>query len=159
MFSEVDVGGTFDQLHRGHKALIVKALEIGRHVTIGLCSDEFAAKMDKPHITASYSERLKDLQAFLASLGASKKTQIIPLNDTFGTAVSDRTLEALVVSDETKKTALEINRRRAIAGLPALEIVTINMIPSENCAPISTTRIRAGEIDREGRLLRKPDRA
>ena len=155
MFREVDVGGTFDQLHRGHKALIVKALEIGRQVTIGLCSDEFAAKMGKPHITASYGERLKDLKVFLASLGAAKKAEIIPLSDTFGTAVSDKALEALVVSDETKNTALEINRKRVAAGLGALEIVTINMVPSENCAPISTTRIRAGEIDREGRLLKR----
>jgi pantetheine-phosphate adenylyltransferase len=63
-------------------------------------------------------------------------------------------LEALVVSQETQKTAEKINEKRQSARLPLLEIVTVNMIPAENLAPISTTRIRRGEIDRNGHLLK-----
>ncbi|RLI19385.1 phosphopantetheine adenylyltransferase, partial [Candidatus Bathyarchaeota archaeon] len=32
--------------------------------------------------------------------------------------------------------------------------VVIDMVPAENHIPISTTRIRRGEIDREGNLLK-----
>jgi pantetheine-phosphate adenylyltransferase len=58
------------------------------------------------------------------------------------------------VSEETKPVALKINEKRRESGLPPLEIVTVVMVPSENCTPISTTKIRSGEIDREGHLLR-----
>jgi len=54
-FRKVAVGGTFDELHRGHKTLLLKAFEIGEFVLVGLCSDEFVARMAKPHVTASTS--------------------------------------------------------------------------------------------------------
>jgi pantetheine-phosphate adenylyltransferase len=133
----------------------MKAFEIGERVMIGLCSDEFAEKLGKPHVTASYEERLKELKAFLNNLGLSGRAEIIPLNDPFGPTLAESCIEALVVSEETRPTALKINEKRRKAGLSPLKIVTINMVPAENCTPISTTRIRKGEIDREGHLLRR----
>jgi pantetheine-phosphate adenylyltransferase len=152
-FKKVAVGGTFDELHRGHRVLLTTAFEIGERVAIGLCSDEFAAKMGKPHVTASYAERLKELKAFLNKLGVSARAEIVPLDDPFGTTLRVACIEALVVSEETKPVAFRINEKRQAAGLPQLEIVTVVMVPSENCTPISTTRIRRGEMDREGHML------
>jgi cytidyltransferase-like protein len=154
-FRKVAVGGTFDELHKGHKVLLIKAFEIGERVMIGLCSDEFAEKLGKPHVTAPYGERLKELKAFLSNLGLSERAEIIPLNDPFGPTIAESCIEALVVSEETRPTALRINEKRSEAGLLPLTIVTINMVPAENRAPISTTRIRRGEIDREGHLLKR----
>jgi cytidyltransferase-like protein len=150
----VAVGGTFDELHRGHKVLLMKAFEVGGRVMIGLCTDEFAEKLGKPHVTAPYEERLRELKAFLSDLGLSGRAEIIPLNDPFGPTLAESLIEALVVSEETRPTALKINEKRRKAGLPPLKVVTINMVPAENCAPIYTTRIRKGEIDREGHLLK-----
>jgi len=155
-FRKVALGGTFDEFHRGHKVLLMKAFEIGEHVLIGLCTDEFVEKMGKPHATASYEERLKELRASLKAWGLSDKAEIIPLNDPYGITVSDTCIQALVVSEETEKTALKINQKRSEAQLPPLTIITISMVPAENCKPISTTRIREGEIDREGHLLKNP---
>jgi pantetheine-phosphate adenylyltransferase len=153
-FKKVAVGGTFDELHRGHKALLDKAFEIGDRVIIGLSSDEFVSKMGKPHKTASYGERLKELQAFLAEQGLAAKAEIVPLNDPYGLTISGDGLEALVVSKETEKIAQKINEIRAKAGFEPLMIVTVNMVPADNSAPISTTRIRSGEIDRNGHMLK-----
>jgi pantetheine-phosphate adenylyltransferase len=155
-FRKVAVGGTFDEFHRGHKVLLMKAFEIGEHVLIGLCTDEFAKKMSKPHATASYEERLKELKAFLKALDQSDKAEIVPLNNPYGNAATDRCIDALVVSEETEKTAIKINQKRGETRLPPLTIVTIKMVPAENYIPISTTRIHEGEIDREGHLLRSP---
>ncbi len=152
-FRKVAVGGTFDELHRGHRVLLTKAFEIGERVAIGLCSDAFVAKMGKPHVTASYEERLKELKTFLSKLGVSERAEIVPLDDPFGTTLRVSCLEALVVSEETRPVAVRINEKRREAGLQQLEIVTVVMVPSENCTPISTTRIRKGEMDREGHML------
>jgi pantetheine-phosphate adenylyltransferase len=156
-FRKVAVGGTFDELHRGHKVLLMKAFEIGERVLIGLCTDEFARKLGKPHLTAPYEERLKELKTFLNVSDLLEKAEIIPLNDPFGPTLAQSCIEALIVSEETRATAVKINENRKKAGLPPLKIVTINMVPAENCTPISTTRIRRGEIDREGHLLKRSD--
>ncbi|MEM2673784.1 MAG: adenylyltransferase/cytidyltransferase family protein, partial [Candidatus Bathyarchaeia archaeon] len=39
-FRVVAVGGTFDELHKGHKTLLMTAFEHGENVLIGLCTDE-----------------------------------------------------------------------------------------------------------------------
>ena len=152
-FKTVAVGGTFDELHKGHKALLMKAFDVGEHVQIGLCSDNFVKRLSKPHVTASYEQRLKDLEAFLQKNMLSERAEIVRIDDPFGVTLTDRSIEALIVSKETEPTASLINKKRKEAGLPPLQILTIEMIPSDNHVPISTTRIRCGEIDREGRLL------
>jgi cytidyltransferase-like protein len=155
-FRKVAVGGTFDELHKGHRMLLVKAFEVGEIVLIGLCTDEFVKKMGKPHVTAPYEVRLKELQAFLKKSSLNGKAEIIPLNDPYGNTLRDKCIEALVVSQETEKIAIKINQKRSEVQLPPLTIVTISMVPAENYTPISTTRIRQGEIDREGHLLKSP---
>jgi pantetheine-phosphate adenylyltransferase len=155
-FRKVAVGGTFDELHKGHRSLLVKAFEVGEIVLIGLCTDEFVKKMGKPHVTAPYEVRLKELQAFLKTSNICDKAEIIPLNDPYGKTLTDKCIEALVVSEETEKIAIKINQKRIEARLPPLTIITISMVPAENYKPISTTRIRQGEIDREGHLLKSP---
>jgi len=153
-YEKVAVGGTFDKLHRGHKALLTKAFEIGEKAVIGLSSDEFSSKMGKPHKTATYPERLKELKAFLEKNCLAKRAEIVPLNDPYGLTISGKGLDALVVSKETKSIADKINKIRVEAGLPPLKIIAISMVPAENSNPISTTRIRSGEIDRNGHLLK-----
>jgi cytidyltransferase-like protein len=153
-FKKVAVGGTFDQLHRGHKALLNKAFEVGSNVVIGLSSDEFVEKMNKQHVTASYEDRFRELERFLDKSGFSQRAEIVPLIDAYGLTISGKGLDALVVSQETMQTGENINKVRAKADLPPLTIIRVSMVPAENCVPISTTRIRKGEIDRNGHMIK-----
>jgi pantetheine-phosphate adenylyltransferase len=152
-FKTVAVGGTFDEFHKGHRALLMKAFELGDQVLIGLCSDEFVKKLYKLHQTAPYAKRLEELKAFLRQHGLLERAKIILLNDVYGVTLSKGSVEALVVSKETEPTAFKINEKRKELGLRPLHIAIIEMVPSENHAPISTTRIYRKEIDREGHLL------
>jgi len=149
------VAGTFDELHKGHKALLAKAFEVGDQVLIGLCSDDFIKTMKKSHATASYAQRLSELKAFLLEVGFLKRAKIITLNDPFEPALTSANIDALVVSRETEPAAHEINKKRRETGLFPLVVIVIDLVSSENSLPISTTRIRRGEIDREGHLLKK----
>ncbi len=152
-FKNAAVGGTFDELHKGHKALLTKAFEISDNVVIGLCSDEFVKDLGKPHVTAPYTKRLEELTRFLEEHSYSDRYRIIPLDDVYGVTLSESSIDAIVVSQETEQVAFRINNQRRRRGLSPLAIVTISMIPSQNHSPISTTRIRRGEIDRQGRIL------
>ncbi len=155
-YKKVAVGGTFDELHRGHRTLLGKAFEIGDKVVIGLSSNEFVSKMGKPHITAPYAERYREIEAYLEKSGLAERAEIVPLNDPYGLTISGKGLDALVVSKETEVIAAKINKIGKEAGFSPLRIVTVSMVPAENCSPISTTRVRYGEIDRNGHLLNTP---
>ncbi len=143
-FKKVAVGGTFDLLHRGHRALIERAFELGEYVIVGLTSNEMLQKKAEP-----FSRRKRTLQNFLKF----KNYEIVKLNDAYGPAISDSEIDAIVVSEETKVRAVEINEIRKKRGLPPLEVVVIPFVLAEDGKPISTTRIRDGEIDGEGRIL------
>ena len=152
-FETVAVGGTFDEFHKGHRALLKKAFEVGNRVLVGLCADDFEKKLRKPHKIASYEKRLEELRIFLRNRGVLERTEIVPLNDPYGVTVSRNNLDAIVVSKETEPRAHEINEKRRSNGRAPLKIVVIDMIVAEDCFPISSTRIWIGEIDREGHLL------
>jgi pantetheine-phosphate adenylyltransferase len=80
---------------------------------------------------------------------------VVSIDDPYGTLLlSSIPTDALVVSKETESMALKINEKRRIKGLPILAVIIVDMVPSENHKAISTTRIRRGEIDREGHLLK-----
>jgi pantetheine-phosphate adenylyltransferase len=155
-FGTVGLGGTFDELHKGHRALLIKAFDMGQRVIIGVSSDEFARKMNKPHQTARYEQRTRVLRDFLKDQGMLQRAEIIPIDDAYGgVLLSKDPIEALVVSRETEPVALRINEKRKEIGIGPLEIIVVDMVPSENHKAISTTRILAGEIDGEGHVLKK----
>jgi len=150
----VAVGGTFDEFHRGHHALLKKAFEVGNHVFIGVTSDDLVKKWGKPHKIAPYEKRLDDLKSFLKMQGVLDRAEILPLHDPYGVTVSSESLDGLVVSRETEARAYAINEKRRAKGLKPLKIIVVEMVLAENSVSVSTTRIRRKEIDREGRLLK-----
>jgi pantetheine-phosphate adenylyltransferase len=153
MFRVVALGGTFDSLHRGHRKLLRLAFAVGGKVMIGITSDDFARFLHKPHKLDPYDRRKKELERLLAAWGVSARARIVPLSDRYGPTVRFSGIDALVVSRRTIKTAYEINAKRKARGLRPLAISPIDLILAEDKRPISSTRIRRGKIDREGRLV------
>ena len=76
------------------------------------------------------------------------------LDDACGQAIDEEDIEALVVSEETEPSAEMINEIREKRGMKPLDIITIDMVLADDGKPISSTRIREGEIDVAGTVLR-----
>jgi pantetheine-phosphate adenylyltransferase len=155
---KVVVGGTFDIIHRGHRVLIEKAGLSGDEVYIGITSDDLVKKMKPDQNIASYEERKKAVIELLEEMGIDNYT-IVKIhdacgkNDDFGSA-AEMDYSKIIVSPETRPMAEKINDVRKKKGLPELEIVTIPCIMAEDNRPIRSTRIRRGEIDAEGKIIR-----
>lgn len=154
-FRLVGVGGTFDILHRGHKTLLRKALQIGDRVIVGVTSDRFVKQMKKRHEVHPHSVRAGEIRRFLQEEKALGRTEIVSIEDQYGPAATSPDMDALVISRETLPTAEEINRIRRGSGLPLLELAIVEMILANDGKPILGQRIREGEITRTGRILKK----
>ena len=146
------MGGTFDILHSGHKALFQRALEVGDIVLVGLTTDSRASRNRNKTQINPYHVRLANLQNLLKSMKSLEKFQIVPLDNDWGPSVIDEDFEAIIVSDETKSTAQKINKIRSADGKSELEIVIVPMIRAQDGDRISSSRIRNKEINSEGKL-------
>jgi len=152
---KVMVGGTFDPLHDGHKKLLRRSFEIaGRKgfVTVGLTADEFANR--KTHPIRPFEVRKSELTEFLESAGYNGRYEVEVLNDRFGSAL-ESDFDALVVSEETFKTGMEINKIRKEQGQKKVDLHQITCVLADDGKWISSTRIWNGEIDNKGHLVGK----
>jgi pantetheine-phosphate adenylyltransferase len=154
---KVALGGTFDPVHDGHRALFERAFELG-DVTVGLTSDDLAPKTrhDERHVR-SYDQRRRDLEAELRALADEydREFAVRALDKPTGIATEPQ-FDALVVSPETEPGGRRINEIRRERGFDPLEIVVVDHVYADDGDVISSTRIVRGEIDEHGHLT--PDR-
>ncbi|MGA7861203.1 MAG: pantetheine-phosphate adenylyltransferase, partial [Thermoplasmata archaeon] len=152
------LGGTFDHLHAGHRALLSGAFQRADEVKIGLTTDRFARAERKPlaRRVQSYATRRRHLRAFLRERFGDRAWTVVPLNDRWGGSVGPG-MDLLVLSEETRTAARPINAERRHHGLPPLRVYVVPQVRAEDGRPIASRRIRAGEIDGQGRL-RPPSR-
>lgn len=149
---KVCIGGAFDPFHKGHKFLIRKALELAGErgfVFIGITDGEI---IKNKRNAASFEERKKAIEQFLAEVKSSRTVTIQPIYDKFGPSVEED-FDAIVVSPETIATAEEINKERKKLQKKPLKIVQISFVLAEDNLPISSTRIQRREINENGRIL------
>jgi cytidyltransferase-like protein len=158
MYQKVATGGTFDHIHAGHRRLLEKSFQVGDHVIIGLTSDEFVAKVGKKP-AHDYAFRERQLRGYLDSSFPGREYTIAKLFDYFGPGIAEADVQALVASPETSSRLSIANDLRRQKGFPPLVLVTVDWVPAEDGKPISSTRIRGGEIDQEGRLQKDGERS
>ena len=147
----VAMGGTFDILHDGHKALLDAAFGLrAERVLIGLTTDRFARE-SRAAVNA-YGTRERTLRRFLTT-HRRKGFVIEPIDDVYGPADDLADLDVLVVSAERARVGPELNAARAQKGLRPLDVRPVPMVLAEDGLPIQSRRIRAGTIDAHGRRL------
>ena len=148
-YNKVAVGGTFDKFHEGHKKLLSTAFEIADNIEIGVTSDAFGGL--KGDID-SCEDRMDTLKSFFKD---KSNFVIVPLEDSYGTTIYDDDFDAIVVSEETEPTAVKINEIRVSKGMEPIDIIVVSFVLAYDGTPISSTRIRRGEINQKGDIINK----
>jgi len=150
-------GGTFDLFHKGHKTFIRQVLDISDKVILGLTSDLYVQSFKNGNKIESFEVRKNTVEQFLDSINAKARVEIVAINNAYEPYMeSSIRYRAIAVTPQTKHSALDINAKRKENAVPELEIIVIPMELGEDGREISSTRIRNGEINRDGNLYVKP---
>ncbi len=147
----VAIGGTFDIIHKGHRALLARAFETGDRVLIGLTSDRLANSSRSRHVRP-FVEREEALMTYIDSTYPGSDHTIEMIDDRFGPAIHLEDLDVLIVSVNTHPTGIELNNLRKERGLRPLDLLAIPPVLADDGVLISSTRVMAGECDADGRV-------
>jgi len=150
-YKTVACGGTFDYIHNGHKVLFTKAFNSAENILIGVTTDIFASKLGK-NVENNFKTRVENLRDYLDKNFDEKDFQIVPLEKHFGFEIYADTVEAIVASIETSSHVIECNKKRIKMGFKPLQLIIIDMVIADDGNPISSSRIRLGEINEKGQI-------
>jgi len=145
-FNYAVVAGTFDHLHAGHLALLKTAKQQSRRLAIGLTGPEFIAQKTLAPLIEPFDLRRQQLKKFLGKFPA----KIVSLKDPIGPAATTPFYDAIFASPETMANVNKINYLRRRVSLKPLKTVMIRPVKDTAGKTISSSRIRAGLINREG---------
>ena len=154
VYANIAIGGTFDKLHRGHERLLGHAFTLGEEVYIGLVDSEDLLKDKKLREKIDpYDVRREALESYLHFKGWYVRAHIFPLYDRYGVAL-ESCIDALILTPNNIVVGEEINKKRSETYLKELALIEISLALAEDGEIMSSTRIRSGEIDRDGRLVK-----
>jgi len=139
------VGGTFDRFHQGHKALLNTALEVAEYVEVWITNDAMSAA--KSPILQSFEDRREAIIAW-----SDERITTHELEDNFGPAPNRKNCDSIICTPETLGNCQQINEIRLNNGLLPLDIIEVPHSLDETGGIISSSRIRAGLIDCDGKL-------
>jgi pantetheine-phosphate adenylyltransferase len=145
---KVALGGTFEPLHEGHKKLIDVAINLG-DVVIGITNDKLARK--RLRSVLPFEVRAENVKQYILS-NYGFEPEIVKIEDPYGITL-EVDFDYIVVSPETYEVAKLINKKRKELGKKEIEIVKVDFVLADDGEPISSTRIKRGEIDRYGVLI------
>jgi len=148
-YEKVAVGGTFDRLHKGHEAMLNLAFESGETIVVGITSDIFVIEKVWSDLIQPFETRKTKLEEWLDRSGYGK-SEIVVLDDMYGTTLSDDTIDALVVSQETKVGGEKVNTEREKNDMTPLPLLVSEMVFDEKNEVLSSSNIRKGLVNRQG---------
>lgn len=146
------VGGTFDRFHDGHKELLLTALDVAELVEVWITNDVMSTA--KSPFLQSFEDRREAILSW-----ADERISTHELEDNWGPAPVRKDCDSIICTPETLSNCQSINEIRLTNGLLPLEIIEVSHTLDETGGIISSTRIRAGLIDRTGKQwLKESDR-
>lgn len=158
-YSRGALGGTFDRLHNAHKVLLSVACILAQEqLVVGVADKDLLKSKLLPELLQPYAERVEHLSEFLVDIKPSLTFDIIPLLDPYGPAGSDPSLEFLVVSEETYRGGMAVNRFRLENGLEELALYQIQLLKDLSHKENEEDKVSSSSFRQRmlGKLLRPP---
>ncbi|KAM9597934.1 bifunctional coenzyme A synthase isoform 1-T2 [Trichechus inunguis] len=153
------VGGTFDRLHNAHKVLLsVSCILAQERLVVGVADKDLLKSKLLPELLQSYEVRVERLSEFLVDIKPSLTFDLIPLLDPYGPAGSDPSLEFLVVSEETYRGGMAVNRFRLENDLEELALYQVQLLKDPNHMENEEDKVSSSNFRQQmlGNLLRPP---
>jgi pantetheine-phosphate adenylyltransferase len=147
-YAVVGMGGSFDHFHAGHEHFLRFAAKHADHLLIGVSTEKLIAHKTFPSAIECYEVREQSVKEWCIKNNVS--ADIFPLVDTFGPTLNDQSIQAVAVTTETVPGGELINTERTKRNLPTLPLLVCDLIQDEKGDDIHASRIRAGEISRQG---------
>lgn len=161
IYDHVVLGGTFDNLHNGHKILLSTAqLKCNKSLTIGVTNEELLKNKILRELIDSTEKRIELLKKYLQDTDPYIEYKITEISDPFGPAIIDRSLQAIIVSEETIKGGEKINEIRVTKNMSKLDIDIIKLLQDDHnesdCEEnkVSSSSLRMRKL---GTLLKEPE--
>lgn len=155
--SFIACGGTFDLFHKGHELFLKQTLASSEKILIGITSNKYIKSFKNNLNVEDFEIRKQAVEKFLKIIGSSKKIKIVSIDNAFEPYLETSIdYDAISVTPHTLKAAQEINVKRKQNGISELDIILTPFLKAKDGDIISSTRIRNGEINRDGRLYINP---
>uniref|UniRef100_A0A8C2W369 Bifunctional coenzyme A synthase n=2 Tax=Chinchilla lanigera TaxID=34839 RepID=A0A8C2W369_CHILA len=155
------VGGTFDRLHSAHKVLLSVACVLAQEqLVVGVADKDLLKSKVLPELLQPYADRVEHLSEFLVDVKPSLTFDIVPLLDPYGPAGSDPLLQFLVVSEETYRGGMAVNRLRLEHGLEELALYQIELLKDPSHQENEEDKVSSSSLRQRmlGTLLRPPNK-
>ena len=138
------LGGTFDDLHAGHKLLLSAASTLCQEkVLIGITHEDLLRKKKLVELLQSYDQRKATVARFLSIINPKLSVNIVPISDPIGPSGTDPDLELLIVSQETAGAVSFINNARVERGLNELQSYCVDLVtPTDTPEKVSSSILR-----------------
>ena len=128
-YDEVVLGGTFDRLHAGHKLLLSAAcLCATKRVLVGVTDAPMLLKKVGAEVIQPLDLRNVIVTEFVAAVKPNLWVESVGISDPFGPSIVERSLSAIVVSQETAQGGAAVNKRRLQNSLDELAVVVIDCV-------------------------------
>ncbi|GKT36798.1 hypothetical protein ADUPG1_009699 [Aduncisulcus paluster] len=149
-FNKVALGGTFDRLHDGHRALLSAAVHLTKDdgsIVVGIASGSLLSKKEHKKLIQPIEKRIFSAKSYLHAVSESKPIKIIPtpLYDRTGSLVTDPEIDCLIASEETASAIGFIDSERKKKFFPDLTYAIIPILMNEHGQKISSS-LKRGEV-------------
>ena len=143
-FKKIVVGGTFDHLHDGHKHLLKMSKYYAKATLIGLTSETMSKQKPHPEKIQPYEKRKKNIENYAKKINLNY--EITEINNIYGPTIDNTPdLDAIILTEETLKNGILINKKRKENNMEELEYIILPYILGADKTKIDSTSLRTNQ--------------